>query len=318
MSQGTIRVVQCVSRKLRFRYYHYFECGPMPEIIAPGDEKSVFPVDSLDIEIDLMLAIEHPSVESVLQMPGFPNNFENLLRLHNCHVIPKSCHKDHMAAKHCYFITFSCLERELIKNMDLHHKKCYKVLKSLISSEITISPKCMNLSSYTLKTAFLFHVYGETKCLHSGTLSACIQDVLNYLSSCLYHIKMPCFFARDMNTWGHFLETPNWYWTKVEEPSSEASKLFWIKLMYKYVNYLKRLIFMETPLSDEELKNTIRDKCDYFKAAVGQIIKHYSQQQKFFQVEGHPGSIECCTDEFFLDNLQNLKKIHNINLLYLL
>lgn len=323
MRQGTMSLVPCESRKLQFLYQHKFEYeSGLPEKYDAEREKSMYPVRFLYIDVDLMLAIDHPSVESVLHMAGFPKHFEELLRKHKCHVIPKSCHKDHMAQKHCWFVTFSSIEREVVSKMDLHHKKCYKILKSLISSDISISRKCMNLSSYTLKTAFLFHVYGETRgtgCSNSKTLSTCIMDVLNYLSSNLFHTRMPCFFARDMNTWGQILETPWFTWTVSDETSSnsEAFKLCWVKLMYRYVKYLENIITRDKPLSDEELENT-NHRCCYFKKAVEQIMKHYSRQKGYFKVEGNPSSIECCTDEFFSEYIQNLQKCHNIDFSYLL
>lgn len=204
-TKGSISFEPCESKKLEF---FYIQKSTLPENTSIQSEVKIFPVESLKIGVDLMLAMDHPSLESVVELPGFPKRFKDLLFKHGCHVVPKSCHINHMARTKCWFVTFSCMERELISNMNEHHKKCYKILKSLISCDINMSRKCMNLSSYTLKTAFLFHVYGENGCLSSETLSGCVCDVLDYMSSNLYHTKMPCFFARDMNTWGNILETP--------------------------------------------------------------------------------------------------------------
>lgn len=272
----------CESKKLEF---FYIQKSTLPENTSIQSEVKIFPVESLKIGVDLMLAMDHPSLESVVELPGFPERFKDLLFKHACHVVPKSCHINHMAHTKCWFVTFSCMERELINNMNEHHKKCYKILKSLISCDINMSRKCMNLSSYTLKTALLFHVYGETGCIYSRTLSSCVCDVLTYMSSNLYHTKMPCFFARDMNTWGNILETP-WFPWKVSESSLDSGYAFaicWIKLMYAFLNHLKKEISEKNEISEEDSKALLK-RCDYFKAAVGNVMKYFVEQNLVFQI----------------------------------
>nr|XP_019923689.2 cyclic GMP-AMP synthase-like [Crassostrea gigas] len=312
LTYGTMSFVPCNGKKLELQY---IQNSTLPQNTDIQIKEEISLVGSLKIGVDLMLAIDHPSLESILKLPGFPKNFKELLYKHGCHVIPKSCHTDHMAHTKCWFVTFSCMERELINNMNEHHKKCYKILKSLISSDITMSRKCMNLSSYTLKTAFLFHVYGENECVYSRTLSACICDVLHYLSSNLHHIQMPCFFARDMNTWGNILETP-WFQWKGETSSGElgyAFALCWIKLMHKFVNYLQNTISKHTPLSDKDTK-TVLSRCDYFKKAVEVVMIYFVKNQLVYKIEKDPGSLESCTDDFFSNFIQKLKYHYNVDL----
>ena len=314
LPQGTMSVELCESKKLQFFYKHKFDVPS--ELPDTKMEKGLMPVESFKLGVDLMLAIEHPSAESILELPGFPKDFKDLLLRCRCHIVPKSCHTDHNAHTKCWFVTFSCMERELMKNMDEHHKKCYKILKSLMSSEVTMGGKCMNLSSYTLKTAFLFHVYGETRCLNSRTLSACICDVLDYLSSNLYQTRMPCFFARDMNTWGNILETP-WFVWEISETLRKSGcefELCWIKLMYKYVNFLKSLISDNTTVHSRDWDTFIR-KCQYFKSGVGNIMKHFSHRA--FKLEGNQGTLESCSDEFYSDYIRNLKEYYKVDFYFL-
>lgn len=318
MAQGTMRVEPYDGTKLQFFYNHKFDKASHPTKDYPEIKDGLLPVESLNVGVDLMLAIDHPSIETILQLQGFPMEFKDLLRKHGCHVIPKSCHTDHMAHTKCWFVTFSCMERELISNMNEHHKKCYKILKSLISSDVHTSRKCMNLSSYTLKTAFLFHVYGQNACLYSKSLGSCICDVLHYLASNLCHIRMPCFFARDMNTWGNILETPRIIWNVPETLKGSPCRmdLCWIKLMYKFITYLIGIISSETPSSVVDADIVIY-RCEYFKATVGNIMKHYSYGANVFQLKDDLGSLDECTDELFCDYIQNLIRYHKIDLSFL-
>lgn len=90
---------------------------PKPKNEAEAKLAMVF-VESLKIGVDLMLAIEHPCLEFILQLPGFPNSFKELLFEHKCHIVAKSCHKDHSCFPACWFISFSTMERELMNGMN--------------------------------------------------------------------------------------------------------------------------------------------------------------------------------------------------------
>lgn len=314
LTYGSMYFLPCERKKLEL---HYIQNSTLPQNVDIQIKEKIIKLESLMIGVDLMLAIDHPSVESIMKLPGFPKNFKELLYKHGCHVIPKSCHTDHWALTKCWFVTFSCMERELINNMNNHHKKCYKILKSLISSDITMSRKCMNLSSYTLKTAFLFHVYGENGCLYSRTLSACICEILDYMSLNLYYSKMPCFFARDMNTWGNILETP-WFPWQVAEWSMNPPYVFalcWIKLMYHFLKYLKNIFVKKAPLIGDDSK-LLFSRCDYFKKAVEVVMRHLSRQI-FFGFENDPESLESCTDAQFSIFIQKLKRSYNVDLSFI-
>lgn len=180
-----------------------------------------------------------------------------------------------------------------------------------------MSRKCMNLSSYTLKTAFLFHVYGENGCLYSRTLSACICEILDYMSLNLYYSKMPCFFARDMNTWGNILETPWFPWHVAEWSMNPpyAFALCWIKLMYQYLKYLKNIFVKKAPLFGKDSK-IVFSRCDYFKKAVEVLMRHFSKQI-FFWFEKDPESLESCTDAHFSIFIQKLKRSYNVDLSFI-
>lgn len=126
---------------------------------------------------------------------------------------------------------------------------------------------------------------------------------------------MPCFFARDMNTWGNIPETP-WFQWNGEESSGElgyAFALCWIKLMHKFLTYLKDIISKRTPFSDEDSK-TILSRCDYFKKAVEVVMKFFLTRQLIYKFEKDPGSLESCTDAFFSHFIQKLKHHYDVDL----
>lgn len=75
-----------------------------------------------------------------------------------------------------------------MNGMNEYYKKCYRIFKLLIVSDILIFWKCMNLLLYVLKIVFLFYVFGEIKCLYLRMLFICIKDVLNYLFINLFYI----------------------------------------------------------------------------------------------------------------------------------
>lgn len=127
-ARGTISSDSCQKKKLVFFYKHKVKKSlPKPKNEAEAKLAMVF-VESLKIGVDLMLAIEHPCLEFILQLPGFPNSFKELLFEHKCHIVAKSCHKDHSCFPACWFISFSTMERELMNGMNEHHKNVTEFL----------------------------------------------------------------------------------------------------------------------------------------------------------------------------------------------
>ncbi|XP_061194794.1 uncharacterized protein LOC133202957 [Saccostrea echinata] len=295
---------------------------------SESTEAGLVPLNDVTIGVDMMMAIKHPSPETIASQPSFPSQFKELLLTHGCHIITKSCHIEHFPQPTCWFITFSALELELMKNMDTHHKECYKILKSLMIGEINFPGKCMNLSSYVLKTAFLFHVYGTNKCTHSRFDAKCIIEVLNYLANCLFHFDMPCFFARDMNTWGYLFEVPCFIWPEFSTgkyPNEIVTfALCWMKMWYKIVLFIKEAISKEN-INKKAKWMVVTDKCDYIKGVIFYVLERYSTSSLTEVYKGHLPetdiadlTLASCSEEKFTDYIQNMKKHHNIQLEMLL
>ncbi|XP_062618138.1 uncharacterized protein LOC134279740 [Saccostrea cucullata] len=303
-------------RKLLLNY----AIKPSMPLMPGSTEKSLVSLNDVDIGVDLMMAIEHPFPETIASQPSFPSEFKDLLHSHGCHIITKSCHIEHFPQPTCWFITFAALELQLMKNMDTHHKECYKILKSLMIGEVNFQGKCMNLSSYVLKTAFLFHVYGSNKCTHSKFDVKCIIEVLNYLANCLFNFDMPCFFARDMNTWGYLFEFPCFTWSEFSKYPDETFGLCWMKMWYKIVLFMKKIIGKEN-INEKKNWMVVTDKCDYIKGVIFYVLERYSTytltevyKGQLPQTEISGLTLASCSDQQFTDYIQNMKKYHNIQL----
>ncbi|XP_071163881.1 uncharacterized protein [Mytilus edulis] len=322
--QGILTHDENESDKLLFTY---IKRTGIPESTSQDKDRCLLvPIQRMDIGVDLMMSIEHPCLESVAKCDGFPSEYKELLMKHGCHIVIKSCHIQHFPEPTCYFISFAALELELMKNLDEHHKKCYKILKCLLTGEMNFKGKCMNLSSYVLKTAFLFHVYGSKGCTYFSLDTKCINEVLDYLSSCFYNIRMPCFFARDMNTWGHILEFPVHSWTGWDCYDSRriAFCFLWVKLWCKIVHFVKTAISAENiPKMDDWY--TLHDKCEYMKRTIYYLLEKYTDwdnkdvQRGIMTNEELKGkNLASCSDEQFTQFVKKLQEFYNIKLSFLL
>lgn len=87
--------------------------------------------------------------------------------------------------------------------------------------------------------------------------------------------------------------------------------------MYAFLNRLKKIISEKTEISEEDSKAHLK-RCDYFKAAVGNVMKYFVEQSLVYQIEEDPGSLEGCTEEFFSNFIQYLKNTYNVDLFFLL
>jgi hypothetical protein len=190
--------------------------------------------------------------------------------------------------------------------------------------EINFPGKCMNVSSYVLKTAFLFHVYGEKKCTHSRFDAKCINDVLDYLADCLYHFNMPSFFARNMNTWGHVFEFPCFAWPEYGEYRYPhviiKFALCWMKMWYKIVVFVKKAISEESVAKKGDWL-VVTDKCNYIKGVILYVLERYSTnslievfKEQLSQKDITDLTLDSCSEEQFQDYIQKMREHHNIKL----
>ena len=324
-SFGTISTVPSKTQKLQFEYIR------SPNVPAPADTpcNGLILMKKILIGVDLMLAIEHPDISSVLSTSGFPQEFRPNLKQNGCHIIAKSCHTPkHFPNPPCWFISFAACELETMKAIDEKHKEAYKILKCLLIGEINYPGKCMNLSSYLLKTALMFHVRGENKCINPRHYSSCIDDILGYLKKGFYNIDMPCFFARDLNTWGYLLEVPcfNWQFDLSDDEKKIGEKemyaLLWLKLWYTAIDGTETLITKES-CADQDNWLAIVDRFDLFKASIRFLLEQYYNSGKVYKsqlkrTEMKLNNLNEIVNERFKNYVKKLHEEYNMKLYQLL
>jgi hypothetical protein len=215
-----------------------------------------------------------------------------------------------------------------MKAIDEKHKEAYKILKCLLIGEINYPGKCMNLSSYLLKTALMFHVRGENKCINPRHYSSCIDDILGYLKKGFYNIDMPCFFARDLNTWGYLLEVPcfNWQFDLSDDEKKIGEKemyaLLWLKLWYTAIDGTETLITKES-CADQDNWLAIVDRFDLFKASIRFLLEQYYNSGKVYKsqlkrTEMKLNNLNEIDNERFKDYVKKLNEEYNMKLYQLL
>lgn len=320
-SFGTISTVPNTAQKLQFEYIK------SPNVPVPADTlcAGLIHLKTTLIGVDLMLAIEHPDNSSVFSTSGFPHDFSPNLKQNGCHIIAKSCHdQGHFPDPPCWFISFAAYELETMKAMDEKHKTAYKILKCLLIGEINYPGKCMNLSSYMLKTALMFHVHGENKCINPRHYSSCIDDILGYLKKGFYNIDMPCFFARDLDTWGYLLEVPcfNWQFDLSDDEKkigeNQMYTLLWLKLWYTVIDTTETLITEES-CDGQDKWLAIVDRFDFYKASIRFLLEKYYSSAEVYKSQlkrremklNHLNEI---VNERFKDYVKKLHEKYNMKL----
>ncbi|CAC5409641.1 unnamed protein product [Mytilus coruscus] len=143
------------------------------------DRKELVHLPYMEIGVDLMIAIDYPNIVDVISQEGFPSEWIDLVRKKGCQLVAKSC-QSFIPCSTCWHVSLATSESSLMREMDAKYKKSYQVLKYLIIREVMFPVKYANLSSYMLKNAFMFHVYGKTS---SKDEHSCIYAVLDYIAN---------------------------------------------------------------------------------------------------------------------------------------
>ncbi|CAC5422214.1 unnamed protein product [Mytilus coruscus] len=244
----------------------------------------------VEIGVDLMLAFKHPSSEDILKNDGFPKEYKKLLLDKGCHLVAKSCHQTktnhspssygsdihHTCRCDCWFISFAAMETEKMKDLNEAHKNCYKILKAILIGSVNYPGKCMNLSSYMLKNALLYHVHRD-KCTVKSFVS-CIPRILDYLRTGVQNVDMPCFFARDLNVWGKVVIAP--VLAKLScfsEQEPAVHSMLWVEFWRRVV-----LVFKDLLLRQEDQDQWVRtsDKIDCLRTLITFMLKNITSPNK--------------------------------------
>lgn len=150
-----------------------------------------------DVNGDQIISVDTmPSIVCPLEpISNLHEKFIDLVKEHKCYIIPKQCIKADCI--YCFHVTFATSENKLMRDMDCYHKRCYSILKHLVSLKSEFEDALTDVSSYKLKTCLLYHVYDSDVVCTKSDIGNCALDILQRLIECYQNMKMPKFFQRD-------------------------------------------------------------------------------------------------------------------------
>ena len=290
---GTIRTKEVKNRKL---YLHFVQ--RVSDISVQSSTKNpsgIIHIPDMHIGVDLMLAYQHPCPRDILKDIAFPKMFESYLETHGCHFVTKSCKNDFKNTSgtafyggrcDCWFLSFSAIETHVMQELDVGHKQCYQVMKSLLIGSADYPGKCMNLSSYMLKTAMLYHVHLDPKC-QEMKYSVCVPQILCYLRNGFENVSMPCFLSRNQHVWGNSIAAPmlkrsfllNTDLQKVfghyELNNETVYAMLWVEFWRRAIMVIEGLLSTESLLQGFEQEHIVLHELTIFRALVAACIKLY-------------------------------------------
>ena len=153
------------------------------------------------VNVDIIPVIGFKDVEQIDQFKRhFPNDAKDVIQPHPCFLIPKSCTMQQ--EKHtCWRFTFSRQEMILIRDLDVFHKSCYRVLKSIYIQTKDHLHTQGHVCSNTLKTAMLHHASRCNKTTNECSKD-CLLEVLGSLMTNCQENFLPSYFDPGLNTFG--------------------------------------------------------------------------------------------------------------------
>lgn len=157
------------------------------------------------ISVDTMPAFPCPNhhIITTCQNKSFNGQFLDLVKKHKCYLIPKPCIR--AGCVNCFHVTFATSENKLMRDMDPAHKRCYSLLKHLVSLKSEFEDNLTDVSSYKIKTCLLYHVYNDSHGVcKKHSISECTMDILKRITTCYQDMKMPKFFQRDSSLFDKF------------------------------------------------------------------------------------------------------------------
>ena len=279
-NHGDIRTTEAHDQKLYLQYWQNPTEETFQNVTGPGLVK----IHTVDIGVDLMLAYEHPNTCDVLKDIAFPEKYKTYLEANGCHLVAKSCKKFEVRGTSgrqcpCWFLSLSAAETEIMKELDVGHKQCYQVLKVLLIGSADYPGKCMNLSSYMLKTAVMYHVHSDPIC-EEMKYGACIPQILRYLQNGFDKVNMPCFLSRDQHIWGSHIKAPklarsftftDYYFLNDET----VYAMLWVEFWRRAIMVIEDLFSAELLLQSRVRREFVVDKLKSFRNLVAVCIKIY-------------------------------------------
>ena len=307
-NHGIIRTREAADQKLYLEYCQKHTEGTFQNRTGPG----LLKMHSVDIGVDLMLAYEHPNTCDVLKDIAFPEKYKTYLETNGCHLVAKSCKKFEVTGTSgrqcpCWFLSFSAAETEIMKELDVGHKQCYQVLKALLIGSADYPGKCMNLSSYMLKTAVMYHVHSDPIC-EEMKYGACIPQILRYLRNGFDEVNMPCFLSREQQIWGSHITAPQFVHgsfmhsdllLKHDIYDETVYAMLWVEFWRRAIMVIENLFSTKSLLQSGERRQFLVEKLKNFRNLVSFCIKIYCKPITRGHIRGMDTVMDVTTSQFF-------------------
>ncbi|XP_053373224.1 uncharacterized protein LOC123532846 [Mercenaria mercenaria] len=155
--------------------------GPAMKLTLLWESKSG---NQLEIDVDIVLAIEMNGIENVIAMEEVPCQMYRkiLLETNQFFLVPiQEAYPDV-----CFKVTVTTTKQKIMTNLSKEHILCYRILKYLFQRKGDCNSENL-LSSYFLKTFLLRHAV-LCKCQYNP--ARCLTDILKILSIALKICKL--------------------------------------------------------------------------------------------------------------------------------
>lgn len=162
---------------------------------------------SLDIDVDIMPAVSVDDFSLLSDLHGFPRHVTGILQNPKFHLVCKVSGQSPNAPY--LHISHAPTDVFLVNHLHPIHKRCYKVLKYLLThgTHINQPVTAIKLSSYVFKTAVLYHEFDKL-CTGTPDIVKCCIEIILYVRDRLRKGVFPSFLMRSINVWGQCYKVP--------------------------------------------------------------------------------------------------------------
>lgn len=193
----------------------------------------------LYIDIDIVPVIEFSEIDTGKTVK---EELNKLLCKHNTVMAVPSVKLSSCTKGLCFKLAFTSAEVELVASLEMHHKKCYMILKYLYNGfKGESKQRYMVYHSYALKTLVLRHA---KTCLRQpeedSTLAECVLELIDTTIECIKSRKVPHWWYNDfeLNIPSIFFETQSIYEKKIHPLYARTfNGTVWMKECLESIGY---------------------------------------------------------------------------------
>ena len=162
----------------------------------------------LDIDVDIMPAISVEDFSLLSDLHGFPKHITGIMESLKFYLVSKVSGQSPNAPY--LHISHAPTDVFLVNHLHPIHKRCYKVLKYLLThgTHINQPQGAINLSSYMFKTAVLYHEFDKL-CTGTPDIVKCCREIISFIRDRLRKGIFPAFLMRSINVWGQCYTLPD-------------------------------------------------------------------------------------------------------------